>query len=168
MTNTMTTPAAAEQALASRATIATGAAIGAGLALLANLVVYLIGDAGAPIRVVTGWQPDGADLTLVEVVIASIVWVMIGAAALWLMERRLTHAFRRWIVLAACHDDRFARAAPRTRRRHRLEAGVVRHAHRDRSVGDRRPGVGAARSCQTATVRSAVMPVAGSPETVGI
>jgi hypothetical protein len=100
MTNTMTTPAAAEQALASRATIATGSAIGAGLALLATLVVYVIGAAGAPIRVVTGWQPDGADLTLVEVVIASITWVMIGAAALWLMERRLTRAFRRWIVLA--------------------------------------------------------------------
>jgi hypothetical protein len=100
MTNTMTTPAAAEQALASRATIATGSAIGAGLALLATLVVYLIGNGGAPIRVVTGWQPDGADLTVVEVVIASITWVMIGAVALWLMERRLTHAFRRWIVLA--------------------------------------------------------------------
>ena len=100
MTNTMTTPAEAEHALASRATIARGAAIGAGIALLANLVVYMFGNVGAPIRVVTGWQPDGADLTLVEVVLASIVWVMIGAAALWLMERRLTHAFRRWIVLA--------------------------------------------------------------------
>ena len=66
-----------------------------------SLVVYLIGAAGAPIRVVTGWQPDGADLTLVEVVIASITWVMIGAAALWLMERRLTRAFRRWVVLAS-------------------------------------------------------------------
>ncbi len=101
MTNTMTTPAPAEQGLASRATLATGAAIGAGLALLANLVVYLIGNIGAPIRVVTGWEPDGADLTFVEVVIGSIVWVMIAAAALWLMEHRVTHAFRRWIVLAA-------------------------------------------------------------------
>ena len=101
MTNTMTTAATAEQGLTSRATLTTGIAIGAGLALLANLVVYLIGDAGAPIRVVTGWEPDGADLTLIEVVIASIVWVTIGAAVLWLMERRLTVAFRRWIVLAA-------------------------------------------------------------------
>ena len=76
MTDTMTTPAPAEQALASNATLATGAAIGAGLALLATLVVYLIGAAGAPIRVVTGWQPDGADLTLVEVVIEEDrVWV---------------------------------------------------------------------------------------------
>jgi hypothetical protein len=100
MTDTMTAPAPPEQGLASRATLARGAAIGIGVALVANLVVYLIGDAGAPIRVVTGWQPDGADLTVVEVVIASITWVMIGAVALWLMERRLTHAFRRWIVLA--------------------------------------------------------------------
>ena len=101
MTNTMTTAATAEQGLTSRATLATGIAIGGGLALLANFVVYLIGDAGAPIRVVTGWEPDGADLTLIEVVIASIAWVTIGAAALWLMERRLTNAFRRWIVLSA-------------------------------------------------------------------
>jgi hypothetical protein len=101
MTNTMTLPASAERPVASRTTLAMGAAIGAGLALLTNLVVYLIGNAGAPIRVVTGWQPDGADLTFVEVVIATIVWVTIGAAALWLMERRLTHGFRRWTVLAA-------------------------------------------------------------------
>lgn len=101
MTNTMTPPASAGRPATSRTTLAKGAAIGAGLALLANLVVYLIGNAGAPIRVVTGWQPDGADLTFAEVVIATIVWVMIGAAALWLMERRLTRGFRRWTILAA-------------------------------------------------------------------
>jgi Family of unknown function (DUF6069) len=101
MTNTMTLPASAERPVASRTTLARGAAIGAGVALLANLVIYLIGNAGAPIRVVTGWQPDGADLTFAEVVIATIVWVTIGAAALWLMERHLTRGFHRWTVLAA-------------------------------------------------------------------
>jgi Family of unknown function (DUF6069) len=85
----------------SRTWIAKGAAAGACVAVLANLAVFLVGNLGAPIRVVTGWAPDGADVRISEVIITTIVSVLAGAAALWVLERRRANGFRIWVVVAA-------------------------------------------------------------------
>jgi hypothetical protein len=78
-----------------------GTAFGVGLALLSTIAVYVVGNLGAPIRVVTGWSPEGADLTLVEVVLTATAAVVLGALALWLLERRRSDGLRIWELVAA-------------------------------------------------------------------
>jgi hypothetical protein len=78
-----------------------GAAVGIGLAVVTNVAVYLAGDAGAPIRVVTGWEPDGAHMGVGDVIAATVVWVAIGAVALWAFERFRPDGFREWAAAAA-------------------------------------------------------------------
>lgn len=77
-----------------------GASIGAGLALAGNLAVFAAGNAGAPIRVVTGGSPGGTDLALNEVVATTLVAVYAGAVLLALLGRRADR-FRLWTGLAA-------------------------------------------------------------------
>jgi hypothetical protein len=69
--------------------------------LLVNTAVYLVADVGAPVEVVTGWEPDGAELRLVDVIGAAVTWVVIGGAGLWFLERFRADGFRLWTVLAA-------------------------------------------------------------------
>jgi hypothetical protein len=76
-----------------------GAALGVALAWLATMVVYAIGNAGSPIRVVTGWAPDGANVTVAEVLITSAVSVSGGALLLRTMERRGA-GIRVWTAIA--------------------------------------------------------------------
>lgn len=79
-----------------------GALAGGALATAACSVVYAIGRIGEPIRVVTGWAPDGADLTLVEMVLTIATSVAAGGLVLWLMDRRSAPgAWRRWVGLTA-------------------------------------------------------------------
>jgi hypothetical protein len=80
--------------------LARGARIGLGLALVASLAIFVLGNLGAPIRVVTGWSPDGADLTVGEVVIVTIVAVALGSAALFVLDRFRADGFRTWAVAA--------------------------------------------------------------------
>ena len=78
-------------------TIAKGAGIGAGLAVIANLVVFAIGNAGAPLRVITnGAKPS--DLAVGLVIAASIAPVIVAACGLWVFERFLTNGFRVWAI----------------------------------------------------------------------
>jgi hypothetical protein len=102
MTSTTTTiPASTDGASFSTRTLVRGGAIGTGLALAANLVVWLVGHIGAPTRVVTGWAPDGEDLSIANVVVTTVVLVLLGAALLWVLERRRADAFRIWVIVAA-------------------------------------------------------------------
>jgi hypothetical protein len=88
-----------------RATVATlgrGTALAAGLALAANAVVFLAGDRGAPVRIVTGAEPGGADLTFGDVAVASVALLIVGTLALALAERvrRDGSGFRLWAIVA--------------------------------------------------------------------
>jgi hypothetical protein len=82
-------------------TLAKGGAWGIGLAVVANVVVYLVGDAGGPISVVTGAQPVGVHLMLRDVVAATVILSAIGTLALWGFERFRRNGFREWAVVAA-------------------------------------------------------------------
>jgi hypothetical protein len=81
-------------------TVVRGTALAAGLALLANLAVFLVGDVGAPVRVVTGNSPDGADLRFVDVAVATVALLAVGAVALAVLERFRDDGLRIWTVLA--------------------------------------------------------------------
>ena len=79
--------------------IARGALLGAAAALAATITIWLIGSAGEPIRVVTGWAPEGADLSIGEVVIVTIAAVGLGALLLLWMQRHRDR-FRAWAIVA--------------------------------------------------------------------
>ena len=49
---------------------------------------------------VTGWAPEGADLSVGEVVGTVVVSVAVGAALLALLERRSARAWATWVALA--------------------------------------------------------------------
>jgi hypothetical protein len=100
MTDT-TIPTTHDTPRAARATLAKGTALGVGLGLTANLVVFLVGQAGAPTRVITGWSPDGADLDAGSVAGTTIALSLVGALALWAFDRFSAQALRRWSILAA-------------------------------------------------------------------
>jgi hypothetical protein len=63
------------------------------------MTIWLIGRAGEPVRVVSGWAPDGADLSLGEVVIVTVVAVGLGALLLHWMQRHRDR-FRAWTIVA--------------------------------------------------------------------
>jgi hypothetical protein len=77
-----------------------GVALGIALAWATTSIVFVVGNLGAPIRVVTGWAPDGADLSAAEYLITSAVAVALGGAALWWMERRRDR-LRAWSLVVA-------------------------------------------------------------------
>lgn len=77
-----------------------GTVLAAGLALVANAGVFLLGAAGAPIRVITGWAPDGTDLRYVDVVVATVSLLALGTLVLAVLERVRSDGFRVWSVLA--------------------------------------------------------------------
>ena len=70
------------------------------LAVAVNLAIYLVGNRGSPVRVVTGWAPDGADLTIIELVVTTVVAVAIAGALLARMQRGRDW-FDRWAVMVA-------------------------------------------------------------------
>src|SRR5512132_3240398 len=77
--------------------VAAGAAVGLGLALVADA----LGNLGSPVRVVTGWAPDGADLSYGELVSTAAMAIALGAVALWVLDRRGARGFRVWAIMAA-------------------------------------------------------------------
>lgn len=86
------------------ALLAKGAAIGSVIAIVANLIVFLIGSAGAPLQVVVGGDTEASDLPVGAVSVASIVPLLIGALGLWLAYRFVPKDFTVWsavvVVLA--------------------------------------------------------------------
>ena len=78
-----------------------GGLIGAAIAVTGCLVVYAIGNAGAPIRVVTGWSPDGAELTVAEVIATVVVSIALGTGLLALLQRRRPNAWSTWRIVVA-------------------------------------------------------------------
>lgn len=80
--------------------VARGAALGVVVAWIATTIVYVIGNAGANVRVVTGWAPNGIDLRYIDVLVTVAASVGLGAMLLWVTERRSTHAFRAWAIVA--------------------------------------------------------------------
>ena len=82
-----------------RVDVQLGALIGTMLALTATLIIYSVGMVGTPIRVVTGWSPDGANLTVIEVVLTATVSVILGALLLALLQARLRRGYEIWLAL---------------------------------------------------------------------
>ncbi len=94
-TNDATTQSAPE-----RIDVRLGALIGTTLALAATMVIYTVGMAGAsPIRVVTGWSPDGANLTVTEVVLTVTTSVILAALLLSLLQTRVRRGFDVWLAV---------------------------------------------------------------------
>ncbi len=78
-----------------------GTALGVGLALGGTITAFAVGNLGAPIRVVTGWDRGGADLRLREVVITASVAVALAGLLLSMLERRRFDAWRVWEPVVA-------------------------------------------------------------------
>jgi uncharacterized BrkB/YihY/UPF0761 family membrane protein len=83
------------------AVLAKGAAIGGAIALVANLIVFVIGNAGAPLQVVVGSDTESSDLPVGAVIGASIVPLLVGAVGLWLAYRFLPKSFTVWSAVVA-------------------------------------------------------------------
>lgn len=96
----MTTITHTSSTVPTTSTLARGTGYAVVAALAVNAVVFLLGAAGAPVRVITGWAPDGTDLRYVDVVLATVSLLLVGTAVLWLLERFRDDGFRLWTVLA--------------------------------------------------------------------
>ena len=97
----MSTPVSvgSRPAMSPPATLARGAGIGIGLALVANLIVFLIGSAGAPLQVIIGNDTTPSDLPIGAVIAASVVPLLIGAVGLGVLQRFLTKGMQIWTAL---------------------------------------------------------------------
>ncbi len=91
--------ATASSATSSVRPIALGGLIGIGCALVANLVVFAVGNIGAPLQVVAPGDTLAADLPVGAVIGASILPIVVGAIRLWVLERFLANGFRVWTIL---------------------------------------------------------------------
>jgi hypothetical protein len=76
-----------------------GGVFGVATAWALTTMVYVIGNIGAPIRVVTGWAPDGADLSVIEYLLTAAMSVALGAVLLWALERGGRDRLRTWTVV---------------------------------------------------------------------
>lgn len=78
---------------------------GTGLGILAawaaTVAILAVANIGSPVRVVTGWSPDGAELTVIEVLITSAVSIAIAGLALSLWDRRSASALHQWSIAVA-------------------------------------------------------------------
>lgn len=81
--------------------LSTGALAATVAALAGNLAVFAVGSSGTPIRVVTGYSPDGADLTIPEIVATTVIAIAAGAALRWALTRTRFDGFRIWAGVAA-------------------------------------------------------------------
>jgi hypothetical protein len=78
-----------------------GALLGGGAALVVDLAIWALGRLTTPVRVVSGWAPEGADVTAFEVVATAVVSVALGAALLALLAKVRRDPFTLWAGLAA-------------------------------------------------------------------
>ncbi len=83
------------------AVLGKGAAIGSAIALVANLIVFVIGSTGAPLQVVVGGDTEASDLPVGAVIGASIIPLLLGAVGLWLAYRFLPKSFTVWSAVVA-------------------------------------------------------------------
>ncbi len=68
-------------------------------AVVANVVVFLIGSAGDPTQVVAMGETTPSDLPLAVVVIASVMPLIVGGAGLWALQKVTSRGFRLWAIL---------------------------------------------------------------------
>ncbi len=95
-----TDQAATVSTRAQSSTLAKGAAIGAAIAVIANVIVFAIANSGAPVQVISGNDTVPSDLPIGPVIVASIMPIVVGAIGLWLLERFRPNGFRIWTILA--------------------------------------------------------------------
>ncbi len=78
-----------------------GAAIGAVLAVVINIIVFVIFNAGDPLQVVMQGDTEASDLPIGAVIAASIFPLIIGAIGLVVLERLRPNGLRIWTILVA-------------------------------------------------------------------
>jgi len=100
MNDSSTVAASNDRSTPVLATILKGGGIGIVFAAVANVVIFLIGNAGAPLQVETGGNPAVEDLNVFAVLISSTLFVIIGAVGAWVFERFLPNGFRIWSIVA--------------------------------------------------------------------
>jgi hypothetical protein len=98
--STITTSVPRTESTVDRRVLVRGTVFAAVAALAVNLVVFLLGDAGAPVRVITGWAPDGTDLRYVDVALATVSLLVVGTLVLGLLERLRADGLRVWSAIA--------------------------------------------------------------------
>lgn len=85
--------------MTTKRTLLAGTGLGILAAWLADLTILAFATTDAPVRVVTGWAPDGADLTVAETLLTSGSAVILAGAGLWSWQRRDPEAIRRWSLV---------------------------------------------------------------------
>ena len=75
-----------------------GTALGIVAAWVTDLTILFVADFGAPVRVVTGWSPDGAEITVFEILITAAAAIGIAGVALWWWDRRSSRALHHWSI----------------------------------------------------------------------
>ena len=82
-------------------TVARGTLIGTGLALLGAFAVYGFGRLTTPFRVVSGWSPEGAEVSAVEIAVTVVVAMAAGGLLLAALARWRAEPLRPWIGTVA-------------------------------------------------------------------
>jgi hypothetical protein len=67
--------------------------------VVANTVVFLIGNAGDPTQVVAMGETAPSDLPLAVVIIASVIPVIVGGVGLWVLQKVIARGFQLWAIL---------------------------------------------------------------------
>ena len=86
---------------ASVRTLGVGLGLGALAAIVTNGLVFAVANLGAPIQVESGGDPKLVDLGLADVLVASVAWLVIGAAGLWVCEKLFARGFAIWAIGAS-------------------------------------------------------------------
>jgi Family of unknown function (DUF6069) len=79
--------------------LAEGTATGVAIALVINLAIYLMGNRGAALRVVTQGAVVPSKLGIVNVVGASIVPVSVASIGAWILRRKFANGLAIWTRL---------------------------------------------------------------------
>jgi hypothetical protein len=90
---TMTAPA--------RTGVARGAVLGGAAALVADLAVWAVGRMTSPVQVVTGWAPNGADVSALEIAGTVVLAIAAGAALLAVLGRLRRDPLPLWTAVVA-------------------------------------------------------------------
>lgn len=82
-----------------RSGVVRGTVVAIVAALVANIVVFLIGNFGDPTQIVAMGETAPSDLPLVVVIVASVIPVIVGGVGLWILQQVTSGGFRLWAIL---------------------------------------------------------------------
>jgi hypothetical protein len=83
----------------SRSGVVRGTVIALVASVVANVLVFLIGDAGDATQVVAMGDTTPSDLPLAVVIVASVIPVIVGGVGLWVLQKVTARGFQLWAIL---------------------------------------------------------------------